>query len=215
MKLNAAWRSGPLALTSFRLLTAGQLTSNIGDYCYAVALPWLVLSDHGSTVLLGALLACYGVPRTALIPVGGILADKISPRTTMLVADGSRCVFVAAFTVLAARSTVSLAALGPLAALIGAGEGLFIPASFAILPSLLDSEALMAGNAFFGARPADRVAAWPSRRRRPGRGLRPGPGAGGRRGHVRPVGADARPDPSRRPSGRRPGSGAGDTRSPG
>ena len=69
----------------------------------------------------------------------------------MLIADGSRCVFVAGFTVLAARHTVSLAALGPLAALIGAGEGLFIPASFAILPSLLDSEALMAGNAFFGA----------------------------------------------------------------
>jgi MFS family permease len=151
MRWNAAWRSGPLSLASFRLLTAGQLTSNIGDYCYAVALPWLVLSGHGSTVLLGALLACYGVPRTVLILVGGMLADKISPRTTMLIADGSRCVFVAVFTVLAARHTVSLAALGPLAALIGAGEGLFIPASFAILPSLLDSEALMAGNAFFGA----------------------------------------------------------------
>jgi MFS family permease len=41
----------------------------------------------------------------------------------------------------------SLAALGPVAALIGAGEGLFIPASMAIMPSLLTPKQLQAGNA--------------------------------------------------------------------
>lgn len=149
MRLASAWRSGPLNIPAFRLLTAGQFASNIGDYCYAVALPWLVLSGHGSTILLGTLLACYGIPRTVLIPVGGMLADKISQRTTMLAADLSRCVFVAAFAALAANHIVSIAALGPLAALIGAGEGLFLPASFSILPSLLGEEKLLAGNAFY------------------------------------------------------------------
>jgi hypothetical protein len=28
----------------FRLLTIGQVTSNVGDACYAVALPWYVLA---------------------------------------------------------------------------------------------------------------------------------------------------------------------------
>jgi MFS family permease len=138
---------GPLGVRSFRLLAGGQFTSTIGDYCYAVALPWLVLSSHGGAILLGTVLACYGVPRTVLIPVGGVLADKVGPRTVMLAADAMRCVLVAALGVLAARHTVSLAALGPLAAFIGAGEGLFIPASFAIMPSLLDGERLTAGNA--------------------------------------------------------------------
>jgi len=82
-----------------------------------------------------------------LIPVGGVLADKVGPRTVMLAADVARCVLVAALAVLAARHTASLAALGPVAAFIGAGEGLFIPASFAIMPSLLDEERLAAGNA--------------------------------------------------------------------
>ena len=140
-------RSGPLGVRSFRLLAGGQFTSTIGDYCYAVALPWLVLSNRGGAVLLGTVLACYGVPRTVLIPVGGVLADKVGPRTVMLAADAARCVLVAALAVLAARHTVSLAALGPIAAGIGAGEGLFIPASFAIMPSLLDGERLAAGNA--------------------------------------------------------------------
>ncbi|HSZ48254.1 MAG TPA: hypothetical protein VK823_23150, partial [Streptosporangiaceae bacterium] len=58
------FRSGPLAHRSFRLLTAGQTTSAIGDFCYAVALPWMVLSAHGGVALLGLILACYGIPRT-------------------------------------------------------------------------------------------------------------------------------------------------------
>jgi hypothetical protein len=146
-RIAAAWRSGPLAVRSFRLLAGGQLTSTIGDYCYAVALPWLVLSTHGGVILLGTVLACYGVTRTVLIPLGGVLADKIGPRTVMLLADVVRCVLVAVLAVLAARHTTSLAALGPIAALIGAGEGLFLPASYAIMPSLLDGERLGAGNA--------------------------------------------------------------------
>jgi MFS family permease len=56
-------------------------------------------------------------------------------------------VLVAVLAVLATRHTTSLAALGPLAAGIGAGEGLFIPASFTIMPSLLDRQRLAAGNA--------------------------------------------------------------------
>jgi len=147
MRILAAWRSGPLAVRSFRLLAGGQFTSTIGDYCYAVALPWLVLSNHGGAILLGTVLACYGVPRVVLIPVGGVLADKIGPRTVMLMADAARCVLVAALALLAAKHTASLAALGPVAALIGAGEGLFLPASFALMPSLLDEERLAAGNA--------------------------------------------------------------------
>lgn len=146
-RITAAFRSGPLAVRSFRLLAGGQLASTIGDYCYAVALPWFILSGHGSTILLGTVLACYGVPRTILIPVGGILADKIGPRPLMLTADITRCALVAVMTWLAARHAPSLITLGPTAALIGGGEGLFLPASYTIMPSLLDDTRLAAGNA--------------------------------------------------------------------
>lgn len=146
-RMSAAWRSGPLSVRNFRLLTGGQLASTVGDFCYAVALPWLVLSSHGGPILLGTVLACYGVPRTVLIPVAGVLTDKIGARTVMLLADVVRCVLVAALALLATRHVASLVTLGPLAALIGAGEGLFIPASYTIMPSLLESRQLAAGNA--------------------------------------------------------------------
>ena len=112
---------------------------------------WLVLSAHGGTVLLGTVLACYGVPRTVLIPVGGVLADRLSPRAVMLAADIVRCALVTVLAAFAARSLVSIAFLGPVAALIGAGEGLFLPASAAIMPSLLPAEQLQAGNGLSAA----------------------------------------------------------------
>jgi MFS family permease len=145
------FRTGPLAHRSFRLLTAGQTTSAIGDFCYAVALPWMVLSAHGGVALLGLILACYGIPRTALIPVGGILVDRFSGRVVMLTADAIRCGLVCALLVLDAHHVTSLAALGPVAALVGACSGLFIPASFSILPQLLPAEQLQAGNAISSA----------------------------------------------------------------
>src|SRR5215467_10104316 len=145
------WRSGPLGVPNVRLLSLGQLTSTIGDFCYAVALPWFILSAHGGTVLLGTVLACYGVPRTVLIPVGGVLSDRLSPRTVMLAADAVRCAVVAVLAVFATRGLDSLAFLGPIAALIGAGEGLFLPASASIMPVLVPSESLQAANGITAA----------------------------------------------------------------
>jgi predicted MFS family arabinose efflux permease len=150
-RFRSAWRGGPLAERNFRLLTVGQFTSTVGDFCYAIALPWLVLSTHGGPVLLGTVLACYGVPRTVAIPLGGVLADKVGPRAVMLTADVVRCVLVAVLAFFAARHIASLAALGPVAALLGAGEGLFIPSSFTIMPALLGPDRLQAGNALNSA----------------------------------------------------------------
>lgn len=146
-RIQAAVRSGPLGQRAFLLLSAGQVTSTIGDYCYAVALPWLVLSTHAGAPTLGAVLACYGVARTVTIPLGGMLSDRVGARVLMLASDLARCVMVAAFAFLATRQLASVAALGPAAALIGAGEGLFLPASFAIMPSLVDEQQLQTANA--------------------------------------------------------------------
>src|SRR5260370_40143330 len=78
-RLGAAWRGGPLAVRNFRLFSVGQVTSTTGDYCYAVALPWLVLSNNGGPVLLGTVLACYGAGRTPLTPRAGVVAHPLRP----------------------------------------------------------------------------------------------------------------------------------------
>ena len=118
--LIAAARSAPaLRSRPFRLLAGGQFVSNLGDGMYAVALPWYVLAHHGGPVLLGTVLACYGIPRTCLIMVGGHLADRFGPWRVMMGADLGRLVVAAALAALAAtrqprssRSRRSLSASG-------------------------------------------------------------------------------------------------------
>jgi MFS family permease len=145
----AAWRSGPLSVPGFRLLTAGQFTSTIGDYCYAVALPWLVLSSGGSAASLGIVLACYGIPRALLMVPAGSLADRFGSRRVMLASDFARCLLTAAFAALAAAHMSSLAAVAPVAALLGAFSALFLPASMAMMPSLVESSRLTSANAVY------------------------------------------------------------------
>jgi MFS family permease len=147
--LAAAWRSGPFGVPGFRLLTAGQFASTIGDYCYAVALPWLVLSDGGSAASLGIVLACYGIPRALLTLAGGSLADRFGPRLVMLASDAGRCGLTAVFAVLAAEHVSSLAAVAPVAAALGACSALFMPASMAIMPTLIGESRLTSANALY------------------------------------------------------------------
>jgi MFS family permease len=148
-RVAAAWRSGPLSVPGFRLLTAGQFTSTIGDYCYAVALPWLVLSGGGSAASLGIVLACYGIPRALLMVPAGSLADRFGPRRVMLGSDFARCLLTAVFAVLAAAHESSLLAVAPVAALLGAFSALFLPASMAMMPSLVESSRLTSANAVY------------------------------------------------------------------
>jgi MFS family permease len=146
-RVRAAVSNGPLADGNFRLLTGGQVTSTVGDYCYAVALPWLVLSGHGGPTLLGTVLACYGLPRVVALPAGGVLADRLGPRRVMLIADTARAILAGVLMLVAARHVTAIAVLGPIAVGLGAGEGLFLPATNSIMPSLLTPDRLAAGNA--------------------------------------------------------------------
>ena len=137
----------PLRHRAFRLLAAGQLASNVGDAFYAVALPWYVLATHGGALLLGTVLAAYGVPRTVLLAVGGHAADRWKPWNVMMAADSVRALAVGGLAVVAALGPARADLLVPVAVVLGAGEGLFLPGSSAIVPALVPDEDLQAGNA--------------------------------------------------------------------
>lgn len=122
------------------------MTSNLGDAFYSVALPWYVLADHGGAVLLGAVLAAYGVPRTVLTAVGGHASDRWRPWTVMMVCDSFRAAAITALAVAAFSGPAQPTVLVPVAVVLGAGEGMFLPGSMAIIPALLPTEELQAAN---------------------------------------------------------------------
>jgi predicted MFS family arabinose efflux permease len=91
----------PLRHRGFRFLVAGQLGSNVGDAFYAVALPWYVLATHGGALLLGGVLAAYGIARASLLTVGGQLSDRWRPWTVMMATDIVRVLAAVALAVAA------------------------------------------------------------------------------------------------------------------
>ena len=88
-----------------------------------MALPWYVLAAHGGVLLLGTVLAAYGVPRTALIAVGGYASDRWRPQTVMMATDAVRALALAALAVTAATGPARAVVLVPIAVVIGAGRG--------------------------------------------------------------------------------------------
>lgn len=137
---------GPLRVRNFRLLIGGQAVSTVGDMFYAVALPWFMLSGGGSARDLGVVLAAYGIPRAGSVLLGGMLSDRIQPRLMMLVADIARALLLGGLAAIVLLNLHTLWILCAIAAPLGLFEGIFLPASMAILPSILDDD-LQAGNA--------------------------------------------------------------------
>jgi Major Facilitator Superfamily len=141
----------PLRHRGFRRLAAGQFASNVGDACYAVALPWYVLATHGGILLLGTVLAAYGIPRTVGLAFGGQASDRWRPWTVMMTSDLVRVVAVAAMAAAAAAGPARAVVLVPIAVVLGAGEGFFLPGSFSIIPTLLPGDDLQPANALSSA----------------------------------------------------------------
>ncbi|GGM88362.1 MFS transporter [Lentzea pudingi] len=138
--------SAPLRERRFALYLAGQLLSQIGDGIYLVTLPFVMLNQGGGPANLGVVLACYGTARLAFLPVGGALADRLGARRVMLAADALRALVVLGFVVLVLNGHIPLWAMITVAVPFGVLGGIFMPASFAVLPQIVRPESLAAGN---------------------------------------------------------------------
>ena len=138
-----------LQIKNFRLLWLGQGLSLLGDQFYLIALPWLVLRISGDPVVLGTVLALAGLPRAFFMLVGGALTDRFSARRIMLLSDIARLILTSGLAVLVLANTIELWLIYLFAQLFGTVAGFFIPASNAIMPQLVPSEKLQAGNAIF------------------------------------------------------------------
>jgi len=137
----------PLHRRDFRLLVAGQTTSTAGDFLFIVAFPFLLLHSGAGVGGLGVALTVLGVTRVAGTLLGGLAADRWPPRTVMIATDATRVGVLAVLAYELATGSPKLWQFAVAAAVIGALEGLFLPAYRAITPAVLPEPELAAGNA--------------------------------------------------------------------
>jgi MFS family permease len=134
--------SGP-----FRKLWVATTLSLFGDFFSYIAMAWLVLQLTGSSLALGSVLVVQALPRAVLMVVGGALADRVSPRLTMLGSMGLRAAVVAPLAVLVLTGRVQMWQIYGIAAVFGIVDAFFLPARSSMLPRVVADKELEPGNA--------------------------------------------------------------------
>src|SRR5438552_10865087 len=136
-----------LRSSAFLKLWLGTTLSLFGDFFSYVAMAWLVLQLPGSSLALGTVLLAQSLPRAVLMMVGGALADRLSPRLTLLGSMGLRALVVAPLAVLVLTGRVQLWEVYGIAIVFGVVDAFFMPARQSILPATVADHELEPGNA--------------------------------------------------------------------
>src|SRR5579872_1592203 len=90
-RLSLTRMTAPLSGRDFRLLWIGQTISALGNSFQVIAVTWLVLQQlKGSPLDLALAMLALSIPRIPLTLAGGIITDRLDPRTVMLWSDATR-----------------------------------------------------------------------------------------------------------------------------
>ena len=136
----------PLGNRDFRLFWIGQICSSLGSSFQVIALAWFVLQTTGSVLSLTIALLALAIPQALMTPIGGVIVDRLDPRTLLLWSDGARVITAGLLAVMAMTGSVQFVLLCCILACHGIATGLFSPASGSIVPRLTDLENLDRAN---------------------------------------------------------------------
>ncbi len=136
-----------LASGTYRKLWLATTLSLFGDFFNSIAVAWLVLQLTGSSLALGSVLVVQALPRAILMMVGGAAVDRLSARTTMLASMGLRAASVGLLAALVLAGRTQMWEVYVIAAVFGVVDAFFWPARSSILPRVVATEELEAGNA--------------------------------------------------------------------
>lgn len=131
---------------NFTLLVLGQASSLFGNLIVRFALSMYVLEATGSAAVFAGILAVATVPTILLSPLGGILADRVNRRNSMVALDALTGISVLAAALLfsPARGVAVITALLVILSVLGAFE---TPTVQACVPQMQTGDNIIRGNA--------------------------------------------------------------------
>lgn len=130
---------------SFRQVWLGQVVSQMGDWFNTIALYTIILNLTGSGRAVGLLLVARFLPSFVFGSLSGVIADRFSRRSIMIISDLLRAVVVLGF--LFVRRADQLWIIYFLTVLQLGLSTFFEPAKTAAIPSLVSDRELVAANA--------------------------------------------------------------------
>ncbi|HEV7859576.1 MAG TPA: MFS transporter [Pyrinomonadaceae bacterium] len=128
----------------FRQIWLGQVVSQLGDWFNTIAVYTIVLSLTGSARAVSLILVARFVPSFIIGPLSGVLADRFSRRTIMIVSDLLRALVVLGF--LFVRRPDQLWLVYVLTVMQLLFSSFFEPARTAAIPSIVSARELYSAN---------------------------------------------------------------------
>ncbi len=134
----------------YRKLLGARTISNIGNGIMPIALAFGVLDLPGATpTSLSIVLAAQAVPLVIMLPIGGVVADRLGRARVIAVTDIVLSAFVFAAAALFLTGTATVPLLAVLSFVMGLLNGLWWPAMSGLVPDVMkDDEQFQSANAF-------------------------------------------------------------------
>jgi predicted MFS family arabinose efflux permease len=134
--------------SAFRWFFAGQATSAIGDGFVPVVFAFAALEVSKSGAVLTAVLLALWLARIATLPAAATFTERHTKVSVMIGSDIVRLLAQALVVVVFLAGIPQSWHLVASAGLYGAASSFFEPASYALMPQLVDKEKLQPANGF-------------------------------------------------------------------
>jgi MFS family permease len=137
----------PLRHRDFRLLLAGQTTSQFGAQISGIAIPLLAVLTLGASAFEAGLLAASSTVAFAVIGLpAGAWIDRCRRRPVLIAADLARALLLATIPLGAALGVLTVAQLIAVALLTGVARVFFDVGYQSYLPAVIGRDRVLAGN---------------------------------------------------------------------
>ena len=131
-----------LRIRNYRLFAAGSLVSNTGTWMQRVAQDWLVLALTGSAGALGLTTGLQFLPILLFSPIAGVIADRFSKRSVMMVTQIAMSATAAVLGILAITGLVEVWHVYVIAFAFGTAAAFDTPARQAFVNEMVGRETL-------------------------------------------------------------------------
>lgn len=127
---------------NFQLYFGGQLISNIGTWMQIIAQAWVVYQIGHSEITLGWVAFASAIPTLAISPWGGVVVDRMSKRTLLLLTQTGSMLLAFVLAALTFSGVAREWHIILLAALLGVVNAFDAPARQAFVPEMVGREDL-------------------------------------------------------------------------
>ncbi len=124
----------------------------MGNAIYYIAIMWWIVqkfSPSQSGVIMGAMFVFDILPTIIIGPFSGVLADRMSRKTLVVLSDATRGVLMLWLAYLAYTNSLTFLWIYTIAFLMGTGSAFFSPALQATLPNIVPDSHLTKANSLY------------------------------------------------------------------